>query len=206
MKYWADHSHFLMPYLADALPFMVIFWSMLRGQRGPLIHHHHCFSFESTAIENATFPYETVLWKANVKTDRIRNTKWTYERETGFAPDYFPFWKVLFSCKSLLWVIDLMYRFPKYPYSYFSYGFHFYLWLHFFPVNIAKKKMILGCYIKMMFYLLFIYHRSARARIMTDSLIMNRFINVVSTLSLVWYNVATLNQRWNNIVYVKVGI
>ena len=28
-KYRADHSHFLMPYLADALPFMVIFWSML---------------------------------------------------------------------------------------------------------------------------------------------------------------------------------
>ena len=190
---------------------MVIFWSMLWGQRGPSIHHHHRFSFESTAIENATFPYETFLWKANVKTNRIRNTKWTYQRETGFAPDYFLFWKVLFSCKSLLWVIDLMCRFPKYPYSYFSYGFDFYLWLHFFPVNIAKKKMILGCYIKMMFYLLFIYHRSARARIMTDSLIMKRHswkevINVVSTLSLVWYNVATLNQRWNNIVYVKVGI
>ena len=31
-------------------------------------------------------------------------------------------------------------------------------------------------------------------------------INVVSTFSLVWYNVATLNQRWNNIVYVKVEI
>ena len=28
-KYRVDPSHFFMPYLADALPFMVIFWSML---------------------------------------------------------------------------------------------------------------------------------------------------------------------------------
>ena len=28
-KYRVDPSHFFMPYLADALPFMVIFWLML---------------------------------------------------------------------------------------------------------------------------------------------------------------------------------
>ena len=28
-KYRAGHSHFVMPYMADALPFMVIIWSML---------------------------------------------------------------------------------------------------------------------------------------------------------------------------------
>ena len=60
------------------------------------------FSFENTGIENAAFPSKTVLSKANVKTNRIRSTKWTYEREMGFAPDYFIFSKVLFSHKSLL--------------------------------------------------------------------------------------------------------
>ena len=35
-----DHSHFLMPYLADALPFMVIFWLILWHQRVSPTYHH----------------------------------------------------------------------------------------------------------------------------------------------------------------------
>ena len=33
-----------------------------------------CFSVESTTIESATFPYKTVLSKANFKTNRISTT------------------------------------------------------------------------------------------------------------------------------------
>ena len=53
------------------------------------------FSFESTAIQNATFPYKTVLSKANVKTNRIRSKNWTYQREMAFAPDWFKFCSVI---------------------------------------------------------------------------------------------------------------
>ena len=47
-KYRMDHSHFLMPYLADALPFMVIFWSMLWHQR----ESTHIPSFRSLLFQN----------------------------------------------------------------------------------------------------------------------------------------------------------
>ena len=35
-----------------------------------------------------------------------------------------------------------MYQFSKYPYSYFSYGFDFYLRVYFFPVNILKNTLL----------------------------------------------------------------
>ena len=31
-------------------------------------------------IGNATFPYKTAISKANVKTKRIRSTKWTHKK------------------------------------------------------------------------------------------------------------------------------
>ena len=45
-------------------------------------------------IENATFRYKTALSKANVKTNRIRSTKWTCHKERGFVDDYFIFVKI----------------------------------------------------------------------------------------------------------------
>ena len=42
-------------------------------------------------IEISTFPYKTALPKAHVKTNRLRSTKWTYNKERGFAPNYFIF-------------------------------------------------------------------------------------------------------------------
>ena len=32
-------------------------------------------------IESVTYPYEIALSKANVKTNRIGSTKWTYDKE-----------------------------------------------------------------------------------------------------------------------------
>ena len=38
------------------------------------------FLVETTKIEN-TFPFKTVLSEANVKTNRMATTKWTYHKE-----------------------------------------------------------------------------------------------------------------------------
>ena len=39
------------------------------------------FSVESNAIESVTYPYKTALSEANVKTNRMASTKWTYHKE-----------------------------------------------------------------------------------------------------------------------------
>ena len=49
------------------------------------------FLVESTKIESA----------ANVKTNRMGSTKWTYRKERSFASNYFVFLKNLFQCKYL---------------------------------------------------------------------------------------------------------
>ena len=60
------------------------------------------FVVESTTIESVTYPYKTVLSKANVKTDRMRSTKWTYYKESNFANVHLIFLKILFQYKILL--------------------------------------------------------------------------------------------------------
>ena len=53
-------------------------------------------------IENALFPYKTaILSEANVKTNRMVSTKWTYRKEWSFASNYFIFLKILFQFKNL---------------------------------------------------------------------------------------------------------
>ena len=42
----------------------------------------------SAKIENATFPYKTALSGADIKTIRMRSTKWTYHKERSFASNY----------------------------------------------------------------------------------------------------------------------
>ena len=39
------------------------------------------FSVESNMMENGTFPYKTDLSKANIETNRIKSTKWSYHKE-----------------------------------------------------------------------------------------------------------------------------
>ena len=39
------------------------------------------FLFESTKIENASFRYKTAISEANVKTNRMASTNWTYHKE-----------------------------------------------------------------------------------------------------------------------------
>ena len=62
----------------------------------------HCFLVERIKIEQASFPYKTATSEANVKTNRMVNTKRAYHRELSFASNYFILLKVLFQFKNLL--------------------------------------------------------------------------------------------------------
>ena len=80
------------------------------------LEHH--FLVESTKIKNASFPYKTAISEANVKTNRMVSSKWTYHKGRSFASNYFIFWKFCFSLrtsyKELIWCTnDLMYRCAK---------------------------------------------------------------------------------------------
>ena len=54
------------------------------------------FSFETTKIENTSFPFKTALSEANVKTNRMATTKWTYHKELSFSSNFFTFFENLF--------------------------------------------------------------------------------------------------------------
>ena len=54
------------------------------------------FLVETTKIENTSFPFKTSLSEANVKTNRMATTKWTYHKEWSFARNYFIFLENLF--------------------------------------------------------------------------------------------------------------
>ena len=60
------------------------------------------FLVESTKTENASFPYKAAISEANVKTNKMIATKWTYQKERSFASNYFIFLKILFQFKNLL--------------------------------------------------------------------------------------------------------
>ena len=54
------------------------------------------FLVEITKIENTSFSLKIALLEANVKTNRMATTKWTYHKEWSFASNYFIFLKNLF--------------------------------------------------------------------------------------------------------------
>ena len=54
------------------------------------------FLVETTKIENTPFPFKTALSEANVKTNRMATTKWTYYKEGSFASNRFIFLEILF--------------------------------------------------------------------------------------------------------------
>ena len=51
----------------------------------------YCFLVETTKIESTLFPFKTALSEANVKTNSMATTKWTYQKEWSFASKYFIF-------------------------------------------------------------------------------------------------------------------
>ena len=60
------------------------------------------FLIESTKIESALFPYKTAISEANVKTNRMVSTKWTYHKKRSFIRNHFTFLKIFFQFKNLL--------------------------------------------------------------------------------------------------------
>ena len=58
------------------------------------------FLVESTNIENASFPYKTALSEANVKTNTMVTTKWTYKKERSFAGNYLLFFENFVSVRT----------------------------------------------------------------------------------------------------------
>ena len=54
------------------------------------------FLVETTKIESTSFLFKTALSEANVKTNRMATTKWTYHKEWSFASNYFIFLENLF--------------------------------------------------------------------------------------------------------------
>ena len=53
----------------------------------------YIFLAEATKIENTPFPFKTAVSEANVKTNRMVTTKWTYRKEQSFASSYFIFFE-----------------------------------------------------------------------------------------------------------------
>ena len=54
------------------------------------------FVVETTKIENTSFLFKTALSEANVKTNKMASTKWTYHKEWSFANNFFIFLENLF--------------------------------------------------------------------------------------------------------------
>ena len=53
----------------------------------------YCFLVETTKIEITSFLFKTALSEANVMTNKMVTTKWTYHKEWNFASNYYFFGK-----------------------------------------------------------------------------------------------------------------
>ena len=95
------------------------------------------FLVENTKIENASFPYKTAISVANVKTNRMMSTKWTYQKEWSVARTALFFWNFCFSLrtsyKKLIWCIN----YPNVHICTFCKRWIF-IWRCFFPMCILK--------------------------------------------------------------------
>ena len=93
------------------------------------------FLVERTKIEKASFPYKTAISEANVKTNRMVSTKWTYHKERSFASNYLIFLNFFFSLrtsyKELIWDTNH----PNADIRTFCKHWSF-IWQRFFPVSI----------------------------------------------------------------------
>ena len=96
------------------------------------------FLVESTKIENALFSYKSAISEANVKTNRMVSTKWTYHKERIFA-NYFVFWKFNFSFRTLYKELIWCANEPNVHIRTFRKHWSF-IWWYFFPVSILKYK------------------------------------------------------------------
>ena len=70
--------------------------------KNPFQKLEYHYLVESGKIENASFPYNSVMSEANVKINRMVSTKRTYHKERSFASNCFFFLKILFQYTKLV--------------------------------------------------------------------------------------------------------
>ena len=86
--------------VSNALNLKQIFWKT----KNVFKKLGYCFVVESTKIEYLSFPYKTAISEANVKTNRMVSTEWTYHKKRSFASKYFVFLKILFESLIKSWI------------------------------------------------------------------------------------------------------
>ena len=96
------HFHMMTKMLADfhicvSAPLKQIFWK--KKTIFKKLEYH--FLVEKTKIENASFPCKTEISEANVKTNKMVTTKWTYYKERSFSNNYFISLKFFFKFKNV---------------------------------------------------------------------------------------------------------
>ena len=81
--------------------FCLCMWTSIGSEKYPLHKNHpqppgkFAQTLSVLRLKTQRFPYRTVHTKANVKTNRMRNTKWTYCKERSFFPKLIYFFKNL---------------------------------------------------------------------------------------------------------------
>ena len=75
-------------------------------------------------MESTLFPYGTVTSEADVKTNRMRSTKWNYHTERSVSSNYSILLKNLFQFKNFLKRVDLMYQLLQCTAMYLQFDVH----------------------------------------------------------------------------------
>ena len=94
--------------------------------------------FESTKIVNASFPYKTAISKANVKTNRMMTTKWTYHKNGVLPVTTLFFWKFCFSLRTSYEELICCTKNPNAHICTFWKRWSF-IWRYFFLVSILNR-------------------------------------------------------------------
>ena len=97
------------------------------------------FLVESTKIENVSLLYKTAISEANVITDRMVCTKWTYHKEWSHASNNFIFLNIFFSLRTSWFDILTSQMSIFVQMSIFILFVSAGVWLCFFPVSILQK-------------------------------------------------------------------
>ena len=106
-----------------------------------LFQKHWSTVQKRTKIENASFLYNTALSEANVKTNKMGSTKWTYHKERSLASNYFIFLKFCFSLRTSYEELICCTSYPNFHIHTFRKHLRS-IWGYFVPVSILKDSFI----------------------------------------------------------------
>ena len=92
-----------------------------------------------------TTPCKTSISEANVKTNRMMSSKWTYHKNRFLPVTTSFFLKILYQFKMFMY--QFMYQLPKCPYSHFLQALEFYTTM-LFPMSIHKIPILPFTWVK----------------------------------------------------------